>query len=746
MGIARNGHLLVADSHYHCVREYTAAGELVRTFGGKPGWEPGEWGYVSDIVQDDDGTLFVSEFGKSDRITKLDADGQFLKCWGQNGQAPGEFNRVRALALGPDGLLYAADACNHRVQVFTSDGDFVRQFGTAGSGPGELSYPYDLALSPDGKLYVVERGNHRVQKFTPEGQSLGTWGSPGRGPGQLADPWALVIDKRGKVSVIDTENHRVSGSSSDESRRWGSLSDPTGGTITPCKQSSTTSGPTDSPSRYSSSPGWRSRSAAAPGLPALAFAAGSLGVGGLLLGGPPVTVDETPVSLAVAAMAVAATAIAVALLVALVFRAWSYRLGLVLGVLLLMGVGGFTLRPAAAGVGETVGSIRGLQFVRPLWLLLLGFVPAIVLVSRRSLSGLGPTRKWAAITLRCLGVALLAAALAEPRLRRPTDNATVLFVVDRSFSIPQDLDLTNPETAAVDRRWERVKGFIETAVARRPGERREDQVGLILFGKRPRLALPPAQVDRLPIDERQAGPINGEYTDISAAIKLALASFPQGTGKRMVLISDGNENVGTADEQARIARDNGVQIDTIALAPGYRNESEILVQAVESPRVAAQGQRLPIRVLIRNSSPNKVVDGRLDVTKASTGENSTVEIEDGPQLLEMGKPPKVRLLPGLNVFRFRDRVDPQGDSSFTYRATFTPTESRPMQGGVASTGLPGDRVENNRVETAVVSRGQRRVLLQVERRAFARLYRTAVCRWPRNACSTSDRSTRGSTR
>ncbi len=209
LGIARDGNLLVADSHYHCVREYTAAGELVRTFGGKPGWEPGEWGYVSDIVQDDDGTLFVSEFGKSDRITKLDADGNFLKCWGTNGQAPGEFNRIRALAVGPDGLLYAADACNHRIQVMTKDGDFVREFGTAGSGPGELSYPYDLAFSPAGTLYVVERGNHRVQKFTAEGKSLGTWGTPGRGPGQLADPWAIVVDKRGRVHVIDTENHRV---------------------------------------------------------------------------------------------------------------------------------------------------------------------------------------------------------------------------------------------------------------------------------------------------------------------------------------------------------------------------------------------------------------------------------------------------------------------------------------------------------------------------------------------------------
>ncbi len=209
LGIDRDGNLLVADSHYHCVRVYDAAGSLLKTLGGTAGSKPGEWGYVSDCVQDADGFYYVAEFGLNDRVTKLDSDGRFVACWGANGQAPGEFNRLRGLAIGPDGLLYAADACNHRVQVFTRAGEFVRLFGGAGTGPGQMSYPYDLAFGPGGELYVVERGNHRVQKFTADGKLLGTWGTPGSGPGQLADPWAVVVDRRGRVHVIDTENHRV---------------------------------------------------------------------------------------------------------------------------------------------------------------------------------------------------------------------------------------------------------------------------------------------------------------------------------------------------------------------------------------------------------------------------------------------------------------------------------------------------------------------------------------------------------
>ncbi|HZY89678.1 MAG TPA: NHL repeat-containing protein [Gemmataceae bacterium] len=210
LGIDRDGHLIVSDSHYSCFRIYTADGKELRKFGGDVGTGPGQLGYISDVVQDEDRNWYVAEFHPNHRITKLDPAGRFLRCWGGEGTEPGQFQRPRALALGPDGLLYVADACNHRVQVFTRDGELVRCWGTSGSEPGQLSYPYDLAFNKAGVLYVVEYGNNRVQKFTPAGESLGCWGGPGRAPGAgLYNPWALAIDGKGRVHVLDTENHRV---------------------------------------------------------------------------------------------------------------------------------------------------------------------------------------------------------------------------------------------------------------------------------------------------------------------------------------------------------------------------------------------------------------------------------------------------------------------------------------------------------------------------------------------------------
>ena len=212
LSMDRDGNLIVSDSHYHCVRIYTPyPQELreIRTIGGKAGTAHGQLGYVSDTVQDQDGNYYIAEFGENQRISKFDREGRFLKCWGEPGIEPGQFSRVRALALGPDGNLYLADSGNHRIQVYSLEGSLIACWGEPGEGPGELKYPYDLAFNQHGDLYVIEYGNHRVQKFTKEGKSLGCWGGPGSKPGQFHEPWALVVDSKGRVHVIDSLNHRV---------------------------------------------------------------------------------------------------------------------------------------------------------------------------------------------------------------------------------------------------------------------------------------------------------------------------------------------------------------------------------------------------------------------------------------------------------------------------------------------------------------------------------------------------------
>ncbi|NUQ64245.1 MAG: hypothetical protein HUU20_17385 [Pirellulales bacterium] len=207
--IGRDGNVLVADTHYYRVLVYSPDGKLLKTMGGIQGHEPGQFGLVTDVVQDPQGNYYVGEYGEYDRIQKFTPEGRFLLQWGGHGSEPGRFARPQNLEIDEQGHIWVADACNHRIQVFDSEGKLLKVWGSRGSGPGQLYYPYDLVLAPDNLVYVVEYGNHRVQKFTRDGRSLGCWGTNGRGEGQLFNPWALVRDSRGDIHVLDTNNHRI---------------------------------------------------------------------------------------------------------------------------------------------------------------------------------------------------------------------------------------------------------------------------------------------------------------------------------------------------------------------------------------------------------------------------------------------------------------------------------------------------------------------------------------------------------
>lgn len=209
LSVDNQGRLLVADTHYYRVLIYTPDGKLDQIIGGIHGDKPGQFGLVTDVVQDSQGYYYISEYGEWDRIQKFTKDGKFVKQWGGHGSEVGQFLRPQNMRIDAEDRIWVADACNHRIQVFDTDGKLLFHWGTQGSEPGRLSYPYDLCFDDHGHLYVCEYGNHRVQKFTREGKSLGCWGVAGRKEGQLWNPWALVVDQWGRLHVLDSNNHRV---------------------------------------------------------------------------------------------------------------------------------------------------------------------------------------------------------------------------------------------------------------------------------------------------------------------------------------------------------------------------------------------------------------------------------------------------------------------------------------------------------------------------------------------------------
>ncbi len=219
LGVGPDGRVYAADTHYSRVVVFEADGTRVGQFGTR-GEGPGQFVMPTDVAVDDDGFIYVSEYGGNDRINKFAPDWQYLFSFGGPGSGAAELRRPQELLLDGQGSLWVADACNHRICRFGLEGEFRGAFGGSGTAPGELRFPYGLDVLSDGTLVVCEYGNNRLQRFDLEGVSLGTWGRAGREPGALAYPWAVAVGARDRTYVIDSGNNRVQFVSGLEGDLW----------------------------------------------------------------------------------------------------------------------------------------------------------------------------------------------------------------------------------------------------------------------------------------------------------------------------------------------------------------------------------------------------------------------------------------------------------------------------------------------------------------------------------------------
>ena len=203
------GNIVVLEPHYSRVNHFSTDGKLFRQWG-HHGTNAGELAFPRAVVVDAKGHVFVSEYGLTERVQKFSPEGEkLLLSVGREGKSDGEFMRAEGLGLDRAGRLYAADSCNHRVQIFSADGQWLQTYGRAGRGPGELSYPYDVRVDDGGYQFVCEFGNSRIQIFDPNHRSVEILGGAGTEPGKFNNPWSIALDSHGNLYVADSGNHRV---------------------------------------------------------------------------------------------------------------------------------------------------------------------------------------------------------------------------------------------------------------------------------------------------------------------------------------------------------------------------------------------------------------------------------------------------------------------------------------------------------------------------------------------------------
>ena len=231
------------------------------------------------------------------------------------------------------------------------------------------------------------------------------------------------------------------------------------------------------------------------------------------------------------------------------------------------------------------------EFGRPWWLLAgIVAIALTVAIARRSMAG--QSRGWYrfGLWLRIFLVTMLTLGLADIRVTWKSDELTVLFAVDVSASVP-----------AAEVRGD--GGILDRVADAAKSLPKNERAGLIVFGRDAAVVdAPGSRLERRPLEVV----IDAESTDIASALRLADATFTHSHaigGRRVVLISDGNDTQGDALLEARNLAVGGAVIDVLPLDYEYREE--ILVDSVQVPSEVHPEEPYVVAAIVHSELPAK---------------------------------------------------------------------------------------------------------------------------------------------
>jgi len=257
-----------------------------------------------------------------------------------------------------------------------------------------------------------------------------------------------------------------------------------------------------------------------------------------------------------------------------------------------------------------------LRFDQPEFLLLAAISVPVALLGWRWLSALDAFRKIVITLMRVLLIAAMAIMLAGPHTVREHDDLTVIGLLDISGSVARFANL--PEIPELGKRsnLDYLRHWFRKATQTKTPN---DRFGLIVFDGKATVISVPTKGDYLD-DDLDIRVLEG--TNLAEALDLALAMLPADTSKRLVLVSDGNETIGSALEAAQQAaagslsgssssqqqRRIGIPIDVVPI--DFHVSSDVQVVRIEAPPIAQSGQTVTLRIVL---SATKTIKGLLSL-------------------------------------------------------------------------------------------------------------------------------------
>ncbi len=167
MGIAvdQNDNIFITDAGNLRIHKFDSIGNFLTSWQieGELTISPG----IRDVAVDSNGNVFVSDTHKS-QILKYSNNGEFIAKWDiyQDPSIPYPA-WTEGIVVDSNNDIYVSGIWFPNIQKYSNNGELLGIYGRQGHGPGEFGYGSKLAINDEGVLFASDVENQRVQVISP---------------------------------------------------------------------------------------------------------------------------------------------------------------------------------------------------------------------------------------------------------------------------------------------------------------------------------------------------------------------------------------------------------------------------------------------------------------------------------------------------------------------------------------------------------------------------------------------------
>lgn len=171
------------------------------------------------------------------------------------------------------------------------------------------------------------------------------------------------------------------------------------------------------------------------------------------------------------------------------------------------------------------------------------------------------------ITLQVLALAALIIAVARPRTEgKPKAETTAGIEIVIAFDLSNSMNASSTDRSNGVSRLARAKLLLERLIDKLDN----DKVGLVVFAGTSKVQLPLTtdfHMAKMYLGELNPSMMSYQGTDISEAIRMSMNCFTgtEDVQKAIILITDSEDHEGAALDAARLAAENGIQVNVVGV-------------------------------------------------------------------------------------------------------------------------------------------------------------------------------------